>query len=96
MSMQTTINALKILEAGRRAIVQESEALAHLAASLGKKFTRAVELLSERNSRVIVSGIGKSGHIARKMAATFASVGQPAFFVHPAEASHGDLGMITP
>jgi arabinose-5-phosphate isomerase len=96
MTVPTTINAFKILEAGRQAIVQESEALAHLAASLDENFTRAVELLSQRDSRVIVSGIGKSGHIARKIAATFASVGQPAFFVHPAEASHGDLGMITP
>ncbi len=95
MTAPTTINALRVLEAGRQAIVQESEALSHLAASLDENFTRAVELLSERNSRVIVSGIGKSGHIARKIAATFASVGQPAFFVHPAEASHGDLGMIT-
>ena len=96
MTVPTTINALKVLEAGRLAIIQESEALSHLAASLDENFTKAVELLSQQNSRVIVSGIGKSGHIARKIAATFASVGQPAFFVHPAEASHGDLGMITP
>lgn len=96
MTVTTSINAMKILEAGRQAIVQESEALTHLAASLDENFTKAVELLSQKNSRVIVSGIGKSGHIARKIAATFASVGQPAFFVHPAEASHGDLGMITP
>jgi arabinose-5-phosphate isomerase len=96
MTAPTTINAHKILEAGRNAVAQESEALAHLAASLDDKFTSAVKLLSQQNSRVIVSGIGKSGHIARKIAATFASVGQPAFFVHPAEANHGDLGMITP
>jgi arabinose-5-phosphate isomerase len=96
MTAPTTINAHKILEAGRQAIVAESEALSHLATSLDDKFTSAVELLSQQNSRVIVSGIGKSGHIARKIAATFASVGQPAFFVHPAEANHGDLGMITP
>lgn len=96
MTAPTTINGHKILKAGRKAVVQESEALAHLAASLDDKFTSAVELLSQQNSRVIVSGIGKSGHIARKIAATFASVGQPAFFVHPAEANHGDLGMITP
>lgn len=96
MTAPTTINAHKILEAGRQAIVAESEALSYLAANLDEKFTAAVELLSEQNSRIVVSGIGKSGHIARKIAATFASVGQPAFFVHPAEASHGDLGMITP
>ncbi len=92
----TTINAHKILEAGRQTIIAESEALSFLAASLDEKFTAAVELLATQNSRIIVSGIGKSGHVARKIAATLASVGQPAFFVHPAEASHGDLGMITP
>jgi arabinose-5-phosphate isomerase len=58
-------------------------------------FTRAVELLLNCSGRVVVSGIGKSGHIARKIAATFASTGTPAFFVHAAEAAHGDLGMIT-
>ena len=56
---------------------------------------RAVELLHECKGRIVVSGMGKSGHIARKIAATFASTGSPAFFVHPAEASHGDLGMVT-
>jgi arabinose-5-phosphate isomerase len=56
---------------------------------------RAVELLHDCKGRIVVSGIGKSGHIARKIAATFASTGSPAFFVHPAEASHGDLGMVT-
>ncbi len=56
---------------------------------------RAVELLHDCQGRIVVSGIGKSGHIARKIAATFASTGSPAFFVHPAEASHGDLGMVT-
>ncbi|MBP9829146.1 MAG: KpsF/GutQ family sugar-phosphate isomerase [Proteobacteria bacterium] len=96
MTASTTIIAHKILEAGRKAITAESEALSSLAKSLNEKFISAVELLSEKNSRVIISGIGKSGHIARKIASTFASVGQPAFFVHPAEASHGDLGMITP
>ena len=55
----------------------------------------AVELLHNCKGRIVVSGIGKSGHIARKIAATFASTGSPAFFVHPAEASHGDLGMVT-
>jgi arabinose-5-phosphate isomerase len=96
MNNTTNINSNKILEAGHNTINLESKALAQLAASLDDKFVKAVELLSASNRRVIVSGIGKSGHIARKIAATFASVGQPAFFVHPAEASHGDLGMITP
>lgn len=95
MKNSTNINANKILETGRNAISLESVALAQLAASLDEKFAHAVEMLSKPNSRVIVSGMGKSGHIAKKIAATLASVGQPAFFVHPAEASHGDLGMIT-
>ena len=63
---------------------------------LGDPFVDAVALMLNCRGRVVVSGIGKSGHIARKLAATLASTGTPAFFVHPAEASHGDLGMITP
>ena len=62
--------------------------------SLGRAITAAVELLGRIEGRLIVSGMGKSGHIARKIAATFASTGTPAYFVHPAEASHGDLGMV--
>ena len=83
------------LEAGRRVIAIEAEALTTLAASLDGSFADAVALLLEAKGRVIVSGMGKSGHIARKLAATLASTGTPAQFVHPAEASHGDLGMIT-
>ena len=63
---------------------------------LGKSFIAAVELIRQAKGRVIVTGMGKSGHVARKIAATLASTGTPAFFVHPGEASHGDLGMITP
>jgi arabinose-5-phosphate isomerase len=63
---------------------------------LGRAFIAAVELISAARGRLIVTGMGKSGHVARKIAATFASTGTPAFFVHPSEASHGDLGMITP
>ena len=63
---------------------------------LGTNFSRAVALLAGAKGRVIISGIGKSGHVGQKIAATFASTGTPAFFVHPSEASHGDLGMITP
>lgn len=66
-----------------------------LAASLDERFTAAIDLLRNASGRVIVSGMGKSGHVARKIAATLASTGTPAQFVHPAEASHGDLGMIT-
>lgn len=73
----------------------EAEALRELEPKLGTAFLQAVRALHSAPGRVIVSGMGKSGHIARKMAATFASTGTPAYFVHPAEASHGDLGMVT-
>ncbi|MFC3694569.1 SIS domain-containing protein [Chenggangzhangella methanolivorans] len=66
-----------------------------LKGALGVSFAAAVEIIAGSNGRVIVSGMGKSGHVGRKIAATLASTGTPAFFVHPAEASHGDLGMIT-
>jgi len=69
---------------------------AALQGPLGTAFATAVDLIREAKGRVIVTGLGKSGHVARKIAATFASTGTPAFFVHSAEASHGDLGMITP
>ena len=68
---------------------------AALQAGLGNAFARAVDLMLHAKGRVIITGLGKSGHIGRKVAATFASTGTPAFFVHAAEASHGDLGMIT-
>ncbi|GFE64584.1 KpsF/GutQ family sugar-phosphate isomerase [Litoreibacter roseus] len=80
---------------GRQTIEQEADALHMLANSLGEGFSDALEILLSAKGRVIVSGMGKSGHIARKMAATFASTGTPAHFVHPAEASHGDLGMMS-
>lgn len=85
----------KYLNAARRVITQEAAALYVLSEQLGESFSQAVELLLNAKGRVIVSGMGKSGHIARKIAATFASTGTPAHFVHPAEASHGDLGMMT-
>ena len=81
-------------DTGRRVIRIEAEALNRLESSLNGSFDRAVELLLNATGRVIVSGMGKSGHIARKIAATLASTGTPAHFVHPAEASHGDLGMM--
>jgi arabinose-5-phosphate isomerase len=83
------------LELARRVLRIEAKAVAALADRLGPEFGRAVELILACRGRVIVSGIGKSGHIARKIAATMASTGTPAFFVHAAEAVHGDLGMIT-
>jgi arabinose-5-phosphate isomerase len=88
-------NTEKFLATGRRVISDEAAGLKQLAGDLGSGFADAVSLLLTVQGRVIVSGMGKSGHIARKIAATFASTGTPAHFVHPAEASHGDLGMMT-
>ena len=82
------------IEAGRAVLASESRGLAALADGLDDQFGAAVQLLAAVEGRVIVTGMGKSGHIARKIAATFASTGTPSTFVHPAEASHGDLGMI--
>ena len=82
------------LDRGRRLLRAEAAALAALEAALDARFTAALDRLSVPRGRVVVSGMGKSGHIARKIAATLASTGTPALFVHPAEASHGDLGMI--
>ena len=83
------------LVVARRVLSTASEALQTLAAALDGDFTRAVGLMLAAKGRVIVSGMGKSGHVARKIAATLSSTGTPAYFVHPAEASHGDMGAIT-
>lgn len=83
------------IETARRVIRTEAEGLSQLADGMGEDFARAVEMMLGARGRVIVSGMGKSGHVARKIAATLASTGTPAQFVHPAEASHGDLGMLT-
>lgn len=83
------------LSSARRVLRLEAAGIEALARSLDDAFTRALDLLAEATGRVIVSGMGKSGHVARKVAATLASTGTPASFVHPAEASHGDLGMVT-
>jgi arabinose-5-phosphate isomerase len=85
-------SALRTLEAGTSGIAAISTALQ---GPLGAAFTATVDLIRQAKGRVIVTGLGKSGHVARKIAATLASTGTPAFFVHAAEASHGDLGMIT-
>jgi len=82
------------LAAARAVLATEAAGLRALAASLDGAFTRAVATMEAIAGRVVVSGMGKSGHVARKIAATLASTGTPALFVHPAEASHGDLGMI--
>lgn len=84
------------ISSGRQVILTEAEALNRLAQSIDHRFTAAVDLLAGVTGRVCVTGMGKSGHVARKIAATLASTGTPALYVHPGEASHGDLGMITP
>lgn len=84
-----------LLATARRVIAIEAEALTLLGAALDDSFARAVDLILSAKGRIIVSGMGKSGHIGRKITATLASTGTPAQFVHPAEASHGDLGMIS-
>lgn len=91
--------AQRALKLARETLQIEADALLALQKRLGNGdaagFTQAVNMLLACHGRVVVSGIGKSGHIARKIAATFASTGTPSFFVHPAEAAHGDLGMVT-
>lgn len=84
------------LAVARAVLETEAGGLRALAAGLNDRFSRAVTLLAGVTGRVVVSGMGKSGHVAHKIAATFASTGTPAMFVHPAEASHGDLGMVVP
>src|SRR5205823_3906896 len=90
----------ELIASAVRTLDVEATGLTTLAAAiddgLGRAFIAAVDLISRAHGRLIVTGMGKSGHVARKIAATFASTGTPAFFVHPSEASHGDLGMITP
>ena len=83
------------LAVARRVLATEARAIDALAASLGAQFGAAIDALAAVGGRVVVTGMGKSGHVARKIAATLASTGTPALFVHPGEASHGDLGMIT-
>lgn len=89
------ISAPEILDLARRTLSIEAEAVAALRDRLDDTLVRAVELLLACPGRVVVTGMGKSGHVGHKIAATLASTGTPAFFMHPAEASHGDLGMIT-
>ena len=90
------MNPQRALELAHRTLDIEAAALAGLKARLGASFARSVELILRCQGRVVVMGMGKSGHVGRKVAATLASTGTPALFVHPAEASHGDLGMVTP
>lgn len=88
------VDAAKALALARQVLAIESQAIAALSSRLGGAFVAAVELLRNCGGRVVVCGIGKSGHVGRKLAATLASTGTPAFFMHAAEAMHGDLGMI--
>ncbi len=92
--------ASDLIASAVRTLTTEASGITTLATAihdgLGRGFTAAVDLISGAHGRLIVTGMGKSGHVARKIAATFASTGTPSFFVHPSEASHGDLGMITP
>lgn len=87
--------AERSLELAREVLKTEAAAVAALAARLDERFLAAVRLVLACRGRVVVTGVGKSGHVGRKLASTLASTGTPAFFVHPGEASHGDLGMIT-
>jgi len=89
------VDAQRALCLARSVLDVEARAIQSLSARLAAPFVAAIELMLRCRGRVVVSGIGKSGHVARKLAATLASTGTPAFFVHPAEAGHGDLGMIT-
>ena len=89
-----TVSAPQLLQLARDTLDIEAAALQGLKTRLDERFVRAVEMMLTVKGRVVVTGMGKSGHIGRKIAATLASTGTPAMFVHPAEASHGDLGMI--
>ena len=85
----------RLLDRGAKVLATEAAAISALSPRLGPAFIEACRLILACDGRVVVTGMGKSGHVANKIAATFASTGTPAFFVHPAEASHGDIGMIT-
>lgn len=95
--MPTHFDAQAALKLGREVLIHEADAVRAAADRIGNTpdFVKAVEMILGSKGRLVVSGVGKSGHIGRKLAATFASTGTPAFFVHAAEAAHGDLGMIT-
>jgi arabinose-5-phosphate isomerase len=93
--MKPTFDPQRTLQRGRTVLSTEASAITALIPRLGDTFITACQLILNCKGRLVVSGMGKSGHVGNKIAATFASTGTPAFFVHPAEASHGDIGMIT-
>jgi arabinose-5-phosphate isomerase len=95
VSAPSAFDAKRVLELARSTLDIEARALQDLKARQGEGFVAAVQAMLACRGRVVVMGMGKSGHVGRKVAATLASTGTPAFFVHPAEASHGDLGMVT-
>ncbi len=94
--MSLAVSAQSDVDVARSVLGIEAAGLHALAASLDRSFDRAIDLLAACEGRIVASGMGKSGHVAHKVAATLASTGSPAIFVHPAEASHGDLGMVQP
>lgn len=89
-----TRNDEALLDVGRKMIFTEAQALLTIASSLGEDFMSAVTMLLECRGKIILTGMGKSGYVARKIAATLTSTGMPSVFLHPAEAAHGDLGII--
>ena len=93
ISMNANLSAHRLALA-RDVLSTEAQAIESLSSRLDETFLAAVDAMLATTGRVVVTGMGKSGHVARKIAATLASTGTPAFFVHPAEAAHGDLGMI--
>ncbi len=93
--MNFAVDSVAVLRRARSVLATEAAAIEALEARVGESFVSAVSTMLVAKGRVVVTGIGKSGHVGRKLAATLASTGTPAFFVHPAEASHGDLGMIS-
>ncbi len=88
------MNKSKIIKVGQEVIKLESIALSKLSKSLNKNFIEVVELISKQNGKLIISGIGKSGNIAAKIAASFTSTGIPAIYLNPVDASHGDMGIV--
>src|SRR3954469_14769625 len=93
--MKPTLHADHLIAFARKVLSTEASAVAALEGRVGESFVAACRLINDCRGRVVVTGMGKSGHIGDKIAATFASTGTPAFFVHAAEATHGDIGMIT-
>ena len=95
MTQPSPSHTATVLEGARQTLRIETEAISHMAQRLDERFVHATDRILACQGRVVVTGMGKSGHVGNKIAATLASTGTPAFFMHPAEASHGDLGMIT-